>query len=373
MKIKSICICGGGNIGHAIAAYLASKECLDVRVLTRNPSRWSSQVSVKLPDQTTRHGRLNCITSDPVEAVSGVDLVIITVPKFAILDVFESLRNALVPGQAVMAVPGGAGFDWIFGSLVKSGVTLIGLQRVPFISRTNEYGRSVNIQGLKKILKMAILPKGKIEQYGAIVSELFDVETVDLGNFLSITLNNSNPLLHPARLVSLFSGWTPGQMYPNNVMFYENWDDYASELLIKADLELQQICKLIPLGLSGVQSICQYYEVDCVRSLTQKLSSIEAFRGILSPMKNEGHGWVPDLASRYFTEDIPFGTIPIKAIAELAAIDTPVLDQFIRLGQRLSGVIYLNENKLNYNACRFLPMPQNYGLQSLSELVQYAD
>ena len=46
--MKRICICGGGNLGHVVAGFLAANGC-EVTLLTRHPERWSHTLLKEQP------------------------------------------------------------------------------------------------------------------------------------------------------------------------------------------------------------------------------------------------------------------------------------------------------------------------------------
>jgi|GEM_PF-3225414 3-hydroxyacyl-CoA dehydrogenase len=50
--MKTVCICGGGNLGHVIAATLASSQNYIVNILTNRPQSWRQELTVELPDGT---------------------------------------------------------------------------------------------------------------------------------------------------------------------------------------------------------------------------------------------------------------------------------------------------------------------------------
>ena len=45
-----ICICGGGNLGHVVAGYLAAQGHCEVDLLTRHPERWKGELLVHTPE-----------------------------------------------------------------------------------------------------------------------------------------------------------------------------------------------------------------------------------------------------------------------------------------------------------------------------------
>ena len=80
---------------------------------------------------------------------------------------------------------------------------------------------------------------------------------------------------------------------------------------------------------------------------------------------------IPDLSSRYFIEDIEFGLCIIKAFAELCNLNTPKLDEVIVWSQNLLNKEYLVDNKLIGKDSKKLLIPQNIGINSKKELIDF--
>ena len=81
-----ICICGGGNLGHVVAGFVAAQNQYEVCVLTRQPERWSQDILIDTPEQTTYSGRLSGIFSDAKQAISDADIVLLCLPGYGIRD-----------------------------------------------------------------------------------------------------------------------------------------------------------------------------------------------------------------------------------------------------------------------------------------------
>jgi hypothetical protein len=129
------------------------------------------------------------------------------------------------------------------------------------------------------------------------MQQLFRVPVLLLKSYYEVSLTNSNPLLHPARLYTLWSHWHEGIVYPEESLFYEQWTDEASALLIQMDEEFQQLLCALPVTKGSIPTILDYYESTDAPSLTRKLRSIQAFKGIKAPMKQVAGGYVPDFGS----------------------------------------------------------------------------
>ena len=87
-------------------------------------------------------------------------------------------------------------------------------------------------------------------------------------------------------------------MFDHNILFYKEWTNEASQLIIDMDKEFFQL--LDKLNVNSLPTLLDYYESTDAASLTRKIESIPAFQTILSPMKQVGGGWVADFENRYF-------------------------------------------------------------------------
>ena len=218
--------------------------------------------------------------------------------------------------------------------MLPSDTPLFGFQRVPFISRLTEYGRSATLLGYKPSLSISVEQTEDKESLRQTIEHLFHTPTQLLGSYYEVSLTNSNPILHPSRLYTLWKDWHEGVVYPTQSQFYEEWTDEASELLIAMDNEFQALLDTLPVTKGSIPTILDYYESHDAPSLTLKLHSIKAFQGILSPMKAVKGGFVPDFQSRYFTEDFPYGLKLIQQLAQKQGVQTPVINKVMEWGSK---------------------------------------
>ena len=330
--MKKICICGGGNLGHVVAGFLAAHGDCEVSLLTRHPERWQQQLEITTPEGTILQGAIGKITSDPQDVIPQADIVLLCLPGFSIREVLQQIAPALTPGTAVGSIVSSTGFFFEAFKILSKDTPLFGFQRVPFISRLKEYGRSADLLGYKPDLSIAIEQTADKEALRATIEKLFRVPVQLLSSYYEVSLTNSNPLLHPSRLYSLWKDWHEGIVYPEQSLFYEQWTDEASRYLIQMDEEFNQLLDVLPVTKGSIPTILDYYESHDAASLTSKLQSIQAFKGIKSPMIQVEGGWVPDFESRYFTEDFPYGLQIVQRLAHEHGIKTPMMDKILRWG-----------------------------------------
>lgn len=323
MKVTVI---GGGNIGALMAADIAYRGH-EVTLYTSKPEQWKKKITVfNAEDELLRVGVVDKITNSMREAMEAAEVLFVTMPA----PMFEELGEKMLPfiqrGQKIGIVPGAGGAEFAFRGLIKRGGILFGFQRVHSIARLKKRGESVYELGRKASLKLGAIPAQEAAGLSKIAEELLDLPCDVLENYLSVNLTPSNSILHTARLYALLKGYRPGDTYLRNVLFYEEWSDASSEILLACDRELQKLCRVIPLELSSVLSLRDYYESNTAVAMTKKIRSIPAFHGLLSPMKESKDGFVPDWDSRYFTADFCYGLKVMKDIAKLFEVPTPNMD-----------------------------------------------
>jgi len=346
----TLTICGGGNLGHVIAAFAAHRG-YDVRLLTRHPERWSHNITIDTPEGEVITGHISRISNRPEDVIPQSDIILLCLPGYAIADCLRSIAPLLSPPlggspDAQRASPNGGRMEGAIGSVVSSTgfffealellpptIPLFGFQRVPFIARVKEYGRSAHLLGYKPQLGIAVEHLQDAEPLRQQIEHLFNTPVELLGSHYEVSLTNSNPLLHTSRLYSMWHDWHEGVVYSTQNRFYADWTDEASQLLIDMDREFFRLLAVLPVRPGSIPTILDYYESHDAASLTQKLHSIQAFRDILSPMKAVEGGFIPDFQSRYFTEDFPYGLAIIRRLLQEHHIDAPHIEMVYQWGK----------------------------------------
>lgn len=320
-------IIGGGNLGTLIAAQVAHQGHT-VTVVTSSPHRWCREIEVT--DTVTGHdfrAPLAEVSDDPAK-LATCEYIFLTVPPEVFSHWAGILPNVLRKSQTLIVVPGSGGAEIAFHHLINEGVRVYGLQRVPYIARLETYGHHVKLLGTKPKLFGAAIPSNRSDQVSRDISTLFETPTETLGTYLAVTLTPSNPILHTSRLYSMFRDYTKEKIYRRIPLFYEEWDDASSQILLAADQELQAICRAFSeLDLSGVESLSSYYEGTIPAEITATITGIQAFKGLETPHRKMSDGFTPDWTSRYFTTDFPYGLHILIQFGEVAQVPTPTMNE----------------------------------------------
>ncbi len=331
----NICICGGGNLGHVTAGYIAAGGHHEVSILTRSPERWSHELHIEMPDGSMLKSNISQISAEARKIIGRADIVLLCLPGYAIRPMLSDIKPHLQPHTAVGSVVSSTGFFFQALELLPETQTLFGFQRVPYISRIVEYGQRARLMGFKERLYVAVEHGNNEEVLRKTLEDMLSTPTTLLKNHYEASLSNSNPLLHPARLYNLWSDWHEGIVYPRVPLFYEEWTEEAAQLYIDMDQELHELLKHLPVTPGSIPTVLDYYESTGIPSLARKLRSIEAFKGIEAPMKAVEGGYIPDLKSRYFTEDFAYGLSFVQQLARRYSVATPQIDRVMAWGQSL--------------------------------------
>ena len=296
-------------------------------------------ICVDTPDGLTLRGKIERISNQPSEVIPGADVVLLCLPGFMIEQQLRLLKDYLLPQTFVGSVFSSTGFFFEALQILDAHQPLWGFQRVPFISRVETYGQSAHLLGYKEAHNMAVEQVGEADKraFAELMATWFERPVRLLHNYYEASLTNSNPLLHTSRLYTMFVGENEGRTYDRMLLFYEEWTEEAADLYIKMDEEFFRLLSLLPVEQGYLPTALNYYESHDAASLARKLSSIQGFKGITSPMKQTAGGWVADYSSRYFTEDFPFGLKYIWQLAHEKGVSCPYIDRVYAWGMSKLG------------------------------------
>ncbi len=72
------------------------------------------------------------------------------------------------------------------------------------------------------------------------------------------------------------------------------------------------------------------HEISDTTNLRSCFRTNAAYQGLKHPMKETADNlFVPDFAHRYLTEDVPYGLVVIRGVAEIVQVDTPTIDKVL--------------------------------------------
>eukprot|EP00744_Colponema_vietnamica_P004143 GILI01006227.1.p1 GENE.GILI01006227.1~~GILI01006227.1.p1 ORF type:complete len:432 (-),score=117.45 GILI01006227.1:54-1286(-) len=395
--VIQVCVCGGGNGAHVTAGYIASKTGFRVNVYTRQPEKWAKSVSEGLQittkgssweDRGTFVGKLNKVSSNAADVVPGSQVVIVCAPANAHFPLLQGAAPFVDDGAWVGTLFGQGGFDWAvkaaFGPRINRLGCVFGLQNIPWICKIVEYGWWAKMIGPKKHINVTCWPLELGEVVARRMAQMFDIPCGVIPNFLTLTLQPSNQIIHPGRYFGIFRDWDGKKTYPKESIptLYADMDDFSAHQMDVLDQELQMIkteiarryptldlTNVIPLGPRVVRQYGK--DVSDTSSLRAIFATNLGYAGCLTPVKDVGNGRViPLVESRLFWEDIPYGLIILKDMAEMLGLPTPNIDRLTRWHQQFMGKEYIDANgRLNRSLIPETGAPSKYGVRTLDDLV----
>lgn len=388
----NITLCGAGNAAQTLIALLGKAHRLTVFApLADEADRLHAATSTQgvtaiFQDGSTRSGHPWLITRAPHEAAQGAELILLAVPAFAQEPVLTALAPHLQEEVWIAALPARGGFDWMARRNVSLSpqATLIGLQTLPWACRVRAWGKQVEVLGVKTAVGAAVWPPGRSTEALSLMEVLLGVSLRPCANFLALTLANTGQLIHPGIMYGLFHGWN-GAPFPREQtpLFYGGVDESTAEVLQALSDEVQHLCRTLArldpaLDLRCVEPLEQWIrrayagQIDDPTTLHSAFRTNRAYAGLQAPVQRLGDGQcIPDFTHRYLSEDVPFGLLVSKGLAELAGVATPAIDRVIEWAQERLGRVYLVRGQVAGPDVAHSRAPQRFGIK-LDDLLSVA-
>ncbi|MFN2459457.1 MAG: NAD/NADP octopine/nopaline dehydrogenase family protein [Candidatus Velthaea sp.] len=333
--------------------------------------------------------KVRVISSLPSEVIPGADIIMLAVPAYAhaalLTDIGPYLKNDVLVGS----LPTRSGFEFEATSILSKfrphgARTFFGLQTLPWSTRVQEPGRIVNFGAVKAAVLMAALPGAHATSIAHWLSQLIGTHIRPTQNFLNMTLGNPGQVVHPGLMYGFFGTWS-GSAYSEDTIprFYADASDGIGAFVEHLSDEIVAVAQEVQgksggaLDLSGVLPIHEWLRISYPTQTEDTTSVATCFRtGPLQVRKApmcelSPRAFVPDFAYRYLGEDVPFGLVVTKAIAQLADVATPAIDAVILWAQDKLGKTYLVDGNLDGPDAQILPLPQNHGVATLAQLVSW--
>jgi hypothetical protein len=311
-------------------------------------------------------------------------------PAFAHELTLREIAAHLDDNTSVGAFPARGGFDWcavdVLGSTGAEEPTInrkppavFGLQTLPWACRLTRYGEEVEILGTKSTVDVAAQPADLASEVGRLLSAPLGLQLEPIAGFLGLTLANTGQLIHPGIMYGLFHDWD-GRPHDEAPFFYQNVGIEIADVLQQLSTEVQEIRAELErsypdLDLSAVRPLDEWarraYAADIAdpSTLQSCFATNSSYAGLRAPMRSTAAGLVPDFKGRYLAEDVPFGLVVTRGIAELAGVATPMIDEVIVWAQERLGKEYLADGKLRGRDVPDTRAPQRYTYYDLDQIL----
>lgn len=334
-----ITIVGGGNGAFAAAGDLTLRgfECtlLELPEFASNiePVQQAGGLNVTLLEglQDIRPGFARvAATTDPETALAGSELVLAIVPSFAHRRVAEFCAPYLRRNQCVVLMPGNLGGSASFGQyLNKYGAPPVRLAETScMIYACRKAGAAqVLIRGYKKGLCLAALPSSQTDDVMDVITRAYP-DMVRADNVLETGLGNVNPYFHPPIALCNAARIESGEKFR---FYYEGSTRGVCRIADSLDAERIALGATLGLRLEPMWKVALgWYEHEGAhgKDLYDVHHTVPAYKVSTAPAV---------LESRYFTEDLPFGLIPIRELGGSFGLTMPLTDAMIHISSALVG------------------------------------
>lgn len=337
---RNIAVLGGGHGAHAMAADLTLKG-YQVRLCEAPEFEAAFRTTldrhaVDLIDAGGEKQTVNLslVTTDFQAALKGADLIMLVIPAIASPTFFKGIIPFLEDGQTVIKWSANFSTLALVKMLKEQGIekdlTLAETHTLPWGCRLVKPG-TVQIMVWAVKLLLASFPARNVDAVFQDVSNMYPVAKAE--NVLATSLNNLNPIVHPVGAV-MNAGWI--DTLGKNFYFYRDGTTASTAKGIRAVFnEVSAVAEAI-----GVSMLA--YPEDDFRRKSTIMSTY--FRAVFDKEGAAAKIAGPSsFKSRYITEDLPFGLVPIRKLAEAANVKTPVIDAVIALSSVINETDYMEE------------------------------
>ncbi|MCM3704718.1 MULTISPECIES: NAD/NADP-dependent octopine/nopaline dehydrogenase family protein [Cytobacillus] len=324
-------VIGAGNTGQAIAGYL-SLHGKEVKLYSRD-SRKAERISRNgLTLKGVYSGKASIKASaDLKEVTEDAEFIIITTTAAGHKPIFHQLKPLVKINQMIAIFPGYWGAiecKEILGKTFEDKqITIAETSAMPFVSKADNNGR-VHISKVKQNVLIGSIPNSANTPLSSKLLDTFP-QLTPTKNVFETSINNTNVVIHTP--IALFNAsridaseefqFYPQGVSPRTVAYIEKLDEERLTLARLLEAETQDILTLLN----------KFYGTDYS-------SLYRALPGLFP------HGSGPStLEHRYFTEDIPYGLVPISELGKLAGMKTLYTDAIIETASLLTDKDFRKE------------------------------
>jgi len=363
--MEKIAILGAGNGGFAFSGYLAL-EGFEVSLyedpkFKKNIKEVNNKGGIEVTGAVEGFGKVTLASTDVSSVVKGAKVVMVVVPAFAQMAIFETALPYLEDGQIVVFWPDN------FGTIlakklmkeknVNKDIKLVGTASLLFATRkigidTNK----VHIIEKKADMPAACLPA--VDNLNIMKDLKVVIPQISLAkNVLEIGLINMNMVVHCATAV-LNAGWI--EWTKGDFEFYWNgMTPSVCRVLERIDEEIILVGKALDIKVRPVKYyLNKMYPTVKANTLYEFVSHSHAHGG-------RGPDAPKNLKHRYISEDVPVGLVATSSFGKICNVPTPTIDSIILLASILNEEDYRARGR-DLDALGFAGM-------SVNEIINYVN
>lgn len=360
-KVK-FAVLGAGNVGSAMAAYLAIIGC-DVKLYNRTQEninniqqcggiylRYTPDLEDEIFPEGTEHleteiksdyslspvtekiieedvkyvfGKINTISSNIKEVIRDRDVIIVAVTATGHKYIARECAPYLRDGQTILLSPGRCFGAIEFYKIVNDyykpkrmpDITIAEAQTSIYTSRYTT-PRSVRIFGVKFSVDIATIPSFKVKDVVNLLGDIYP-QLTPTDNILKTSLGNVGGIFHvPITILNT----TKIDRRQNFKYYIDGITEHTAPIIEDVDKERLLIAK--ELGVKVISARKWLYQKygSVGADLYEAIQNTRAYREIKSP---------ESINHRYIWEDVPASLVPLSSLGKKLQIPTPMIDSFI--------------------------------------------
>jgi opine dehydrogenase len=332
-----VAVLGSGNGGHAIAFEWAQAghevSLFDFEQYGATLAPVADRGGISADGELAGFQPVAYAGHDIARALAGAELVFAVGPAYSTAPFAQACRPHLAPGVAYVVCPSSCAGAVVF----KQGLGLDVRDESVLVCETSTLPYAVRLTGpahitvynrLKGGYFVAALPGRLTGRAHDLLSPVY-AEIEPAGSVLQTTLQNGNPVIHPA--VSLCNAALI-ERTGGDFLFYEEGVTAGVGRVIEA-VDTERLAIAQALGVTVLRDpelgIVQGYQA--VDNYSTGYSQAPGFRGIKAQ---------PQLDHRYFNEDAGFGLVFLTDLARAVGVPTPNMTAVLRLSSIVTGRDY---------------------------------
>jgi opine dehydrogenase len=337
--MPSFCVLGAGHGGTAMAGHLSLLGCR-VNLFNRTKARIlpvQERGGIDVRGVVSGFAPLNIITSDPAEAIFGVDILMVVVPATGHAEMAGLIAPHLKDGQIIVLNPGRTGGALEVSQVIRKNNPAVRpfiaeAQTLLYASRVTNPGQ-VHIYGIKNSVPVATLPAYHITDVLPMIRKALP-QFVPGDNVLKTSMDNIGAVFHPA--ITVLNAGRIEDTHGDFEYYVEGVTPAVASVLEAIDRERVEVANALGIRANTAREWL-YLAYDAPgKTLFDAMRANTGYNGIKAPGV---------INHRYITEDVPTSLVPIVSIGEMLGVPTPAMRAMIYLASAMHGIDYWSEGR----------------------------
>ncbi|WP_421952952.1 NAD/NADP octopine/nopaline dehydrogenase family protein [Pelagibacterium sp.] len=328
-----VAVLGGGPVGLTYAAMLLNNGH-DVVVHSASASTTDLHMEVQ---GAIEFSGLISLNTELATAIDGADVLVCSRRASGVKEIIDQLVEIATPQQVIIfSAELSLSSQYAALKLADAGRHNPIVSWSTTVATAQRRNPTLVVSGtLRDRIDYAVTNSDEPDQLHSLLIDLFGERFHRLPNALAVALSNLNPPIHLANSLANLTRMEKG----------EDWDNYANitpavgRLIEALDVERLALARHLNLD---VRNVHEHYLRTFPGLERASVSEMASQVAAASP----GTPGPKSIDSRYLTEDIPFGLLPLLALAKQVEVPMPVHHAGILLASTYTGEDFFRQNMM---------------------------